>query len=101
MISRHWKGIAKKERADEYVDHLKMETFPQLKKIDGFVSAQILNRELASGIEFLVITKWKSLDAIYQFAGRDIEAAVVPKLVQNIMVEYDFKVTHYEMIFTD
>jgi hypothetical protein len=101
MISRHWKGIAKKERAAEYIDHLKNETFPKLKKIDGFMSAQILNRELNEGVEFLIITKWKSREAIYQFAGKDIDVAVVPSPVQNIMVQYDPIVTHYEIIFTE
>ena len=44
MISRHWKGVAKKERADEYIDHLKRETFPALKKIGGFIAADIKQR---------------------------------------------------------
>lgn len=101
MISRHWKGVAKKERADEYIDHLKRETFPALKKIDGFIAAQILSREVNNGVEFLVITQWKSLKVIHQFAGKNIDVAVVPKLVQDIMVRYDPTVTHYEMTFPE
>ncbi len=44
MISRHWRGLAKSTYSDEYVEHLRSETFPQLSKIAGFVNALILKR---------------------------------------------------------
>ncbi len=100
MIERHWKGIAKKERANEYIAHLRNDTFQEIKKIKGFISASILKRDLSEGVEFLVITKWETLEVIKQFAGEKIETAVVPKLVQDIMVKYDKNVRHYEVNFT-
>lgn len=100
MIARHWKGIARKERANEYITHLRNDTFEEIKKISGFISASILRRELLDGVEFLIITKWKTLDAIKQFAGDEIEVAVVPTLVQEIMLKYDERVSHYEINFT-
>jgi hypothetical protein len=30
MVSRHWKDVARREEADNYVAHLKDETFPRL-----------------------------------------------------------------------
>ncbi|HZI24869.1 MAG TPA: hypothetical protein VFD46_07325 [Chryseolinea sp.] len=42
MIERHWKGIARKERANEYIDHLRNDTFKKLKQINGFIAASIL-----------------------------------------------------------
>ena len=51
MISRHWTGLAKKDKAPEYVIHLKTDTFRQLKQLDGFISASILKRELDEGID--------------------------------------------------
>ena len=97
MIERHWIGIAKKERASEYIAHLQNDTFKEIKKIKGFISASILKRELLEGVEFLVITKWETLEVIKQFAGEKIETAVVPKLVQDIMIKYDKNVRHYEV----
>ncbi|MGH8251254.1 MAG: hypothetical protein ACREVI_11275 [Steroidobacteraceae bacterium] len=44
VISRHWRGLAKSTYSDEYVEHLRSETFPQLSKIAGFVNALILKR---------------------------------------------------------
>jgi len=102
MISRQWRGLARAERADEYVQHLRRDTFPQLARIDGFVDARILRRPLQRGVEFLVVTRWESLDAIRRFAGADAEIAVVPENVQQMMLDYDRRVAHYEEVyFTD
>ena len=97
MIARHWKGLAKKERASEYIDHLKNDTFRKLKSINGFIAASILTRGTSEGVEFLIVTKWKSLEAIKSFTGHQEEVAVVPAVVQDIMIRYDEKVTHYEI----
>ena len=100
MISRHWKGLCKREDADRYVEHLKRETFPQLATLPGFVRATILRRELADGTEFQVITVWQSLAAIEAFTGRSVALAVVPAAVQAMMVSYDQSVAHYEVAHT-
>jgi heme-degrading monooxygenase HmoA len=100
MISRHWKGVAKREHADRYVAHLKSDTFPRLASLSGFVRASILRRDVADGAEFQVVTLWTSLQAIEAFAGSDIETAVVPASVQAMMVEFDRRAVHYEVVHT-
>jgi heme-degrading monooxygenase HmoA len=100
MISRHWKGIAKREEADNYVAHLKRDTFPKLASLPGFVRASILRRAVANGIEFQVVSVWDSLRAIEAFAGVDAEAAVVPAVAQAMMVEFDRRAAHYEVAHT-
>jgi len=77
MISRHWHGLARAEHADDYVRHLRKETFPLLEKISGFVDASILRRNVDRGVDFLIVTRWTSMEAIRQFAGSDAERAVV------------------------
>jgi len=97
MIARHWKGIAKAELAAAYTAHLLEETFPALSQLKGFIKAYILTRAVTNGVEFLIITEWGSLLAIKAFAGEDMETAVVPKIVQEMMVQYDQKASHYEI----
>src|SRR5579859_122550 len=97
MISRHWRALARRGEADNYIRHLLHETFPKLSGIAGFIKASILRRELEGGTEFLIVTEWLSLDAIKGFAGADPEAAVVPAVVQAMMLEYDPRVRHYEV----
>jgi heme-degrading monooxygenase HmoA len=99
LISRQWRGLARAERADDYVAHLRHETFPQLARISGFVDAAILRRPVERGVEFLIVTRWRSLDAIRQFAGAAAEVAVVPDEVQRMMLDYDRRVAHYEEVY--
>lgn len=98
MISRQWCGLAKPALADAYVEQLRRETLPQLLQIPGFIDASILRRTVAEGVEFLIVTRWDSIEAIQRFAGRDAEVAVVPQRVQGFMIEYDRKVRHFEVV---
>ena len=100
MISRHWTGICKRDRADAYIHHLKSETLPLLTTVEGFVRASILKRNVEGGTEFQIVTVWESLEAIKSFAGEDTEAAVVPLVAQAMMVEYDKRARHYEVVLT-
>jgi heme-degrading monooxygenase HmoA len=98
VISRQWRGLSKADFATAYVEHLQTETFPAIQRLPGFVSASILHRTVPAGVEFLVITHWESIEAIRNFSGTDVEAAVVPQKVQEMMVEYDKVVRHYEVL---
>jgi heme-degrading monooxygenase HmoA len=98
VISRQWRGLAHPERAQDYVRHLRTETFPALREIPGFVDASILSRTLATGTEFQIVTRWDSIEAIVKFAGADPEAAVVPPQVVEMMVEYDARTKHFEVL---
>jgi heme-degrading monooxygenase HmoA len=98
MISRHWGAVVERERAADYIAHLRSETFPKLGRIDGFVDVLLQRRDAAGGVEFVVITRWRSMDAIRAFAGADAEAAVVPPHAQAMMVSFDARVRHYEIV---
>ncbi len=98
VIARQWRCLAYSDRAPEYLRHLRTETFPALRKIPGFVGASIYARTLETGIEFLVVTRWESLDAIARFAGADAELAVVPAKAAAMMIEYDQRARHYEVV---
>ena len=98
MISRQWRGLAEADLAEAYVEHLRMETFPAIRKLPGFVSASILRRVVPEGVEFLIVTQWASLEAIRRFAGANPEVAVVPEKVRKMMIEFDQLVRHYEVV---
>jgi hypothetical protein len=98
VISRQWRGLARSERAQDYIRHLRTETFPELRKIPGFVDASILSRTLATGVEFQIVTRWDSVDAIIKFAGADPEVSVVPPQVVDLMIEYDPRAEHFEVV---
>jgi hypothetical protein len=90
--------VARPDEADNYIRHLRRDTFPHLSRIAGFVSASILRRPIATGVEFVIVTTWQSMDAVRQFAGDAADVAVVPPVVQAMMVEYDTTVAHYQIV---
>lgn len=98
MISRYWRGLFRAERADDYVRHLREHTFPKLERLEGFLGGSILRRNVTTGVEFVVLTRWRSLDAIKAFAGDDPERAVVPDELSSMIIEYDDRVRHYEEV---
>jgi heme-degrading monooxygenase HmoA len=97
VIARLWRALAHPDRAQEYIEHLRTETFPALRKIQGFVDASILSRPFGAGVEFLVVTRWDSMGAIGNFAGSDPEVAVVPAKAADMMIEYDRRARHFEV----
>lgn len=98
MISRQFRGLVHPNRAQDYIKHLREDTLPAIRKIRGFVDASVVFRLSGAGIEFLVVTRWQSLDAIARFAGPDPEAAVVPAKAAEMMIECDGRATHYEVV---
>lgn len=98
MISRHWRALARRDQAQNYIGHLRSETFPALRELAGFVDASILSRQVEEGIEFLIVTRWESMGAIRQFAGEDPEKAVVPAAVAAMMLDYERRVRHFEVV---
>jgi heme-degrading monooxygenase HmoA len=101
VISRQWRGLAHPNHADAYEEHLRSHTFPALREIAGFIDASILRRRIERGVEYLVVTRWASMAAILRFAGTDVEAAVVPAEVDSMMIEYDRRVRHFEVVDGD
>jgi heme-degrading monooxygenase HmoA len=100
MVSRHWNATTRPGQAGRYVEHLRREIWPMLSAIPGFLRVTVLRREVADGTEFRVVTEWESLDAIRAFAGASPELAVVPEVVQAMMVRFDPQVAHYEVADT-
>lgn len=98
MIARYWKGIVKPNMAQAYMEHLQEDTLDIVSDMKGFRGASVLKKEVSNGVEFVVITEWDSIDTIAQFSGKDLEKAVVPDLAKSMMVTYDDRVIHYEVV---
>jgi heme-degrading monooxygenase HmoA len=98
MIARVWRGIAAPETASNYLEHLQHTIFPELSEITGYQGASVLRRDSDAGVEFTVQTLWDSMDAIGQFAGEQVETAVVAPAAQPLFRSYDRTVTHYEVV---
>jgi heme-degrading monooxygenase HmoA len=97
MIVRYWRGLTRADTASAYFDHLRRETLPQLRAIDGHQGAYVLRREAGDDVEFVVLTLWDSFESVRAFAGADYEAAVVPPAARSVLTSFDERVLHYDV----
>src|SRR5574341_1095284 len=100
MIARMWRGFATREKADDYVEHLQRSVVSELRQIDGFRGIYLLRRNSSDDVEFMVATLWDTVDAIRQFAGVNVETAVVAPAAKALLRAYDSTVTHYEIVLS-
>jgi heme-degrading monooxygenase HmoA len=77
MIIREWRGRANPSQAEAYPKHFREKVIPELRQTPGFIDAQLGRHQLDDTIEFVVLTRWRSMEAIRAFAGMDVEKAVV------------------------
>jgi heme-degrading monooxygenase HmoA len=98
MIARLWRGLTRLENAAAYEEHLAGTVFPALDGIAGHMGAYLLRREVEGDAEFVVLTLWASGDAIREFTGEDTDVAVVEPKARDVLVEYDRRVRHFEVL---
>jgi heme-degrading monooxygenase HmoA len=98
MIVRAWRGRAPASNPFGYVDHFRRSVLPALRRTEGFVGASLLKAERPNEVEFLVLTKWKSMDAIRAFAGDDVTKAIVDSEAAEELTSFDPTVEHYDVV---
>ena len=98
MIIREWRGRALRSREGAYLDHFNNSVLPQLKNVPGFIGAHLGCRPKGELMEFVVLTRWESFDAIRRFAGPKFERAVVEPAAAAALTDFDPVVQHYEIL---
>lgn len=98
MIIREWRGRAPRAKSGEYPIHFRTRVALELRDVPGFIGATLSKREEDERVEFVVLTRWKSLDAVRAFAGADLDRAVVEPGAVAALSDYDHTVRHYEIL---
>ncbi|WP_117195332.1 antibiotic biosynthesis monooxygenase family protein [Rhizobium terrae] len=98
MIIREWRGRASAANSDAYPIHFRNHVVPELKELPGFVGAHLSRRRLDDRVEFVVLTRWKDMKAIRDFAGDTPDKAVVEPGAIAALVDFDDFVAHHEVV---
>jgi len=101
VIARVWSAQTTSGQLPAYLEHLRSSVLPGLQALDGYSGVTLLDRPLSEGSELVVITYWRSIDAIRGFAGADVERAVVAKEAAAMLSRFDERVRHFVVAFTD
>ena len=99
MVARRWRGWTDgSAAADAYVAHFQSSVRAQLEASEGFLDATLERVEDDSGrTEIIVVTRWRSMDAIRAFAGDDVEVAVIEPAARAVLADFDARVRHIEL----
>jgi heme-degrading monooxygenase HmoA len=101
MIARVWSAQTTPAQAPAYVEHLRAQVLPAVRKVDGYGGALLLERAIPGAVEIIVLTFWQSVDSIRGFAGADLEAAVVAEEAAALLTQFDQRVRHYDVAVKD
>ncbi len=100
MIARVWSARTNSALSAAYLEHFGRRVLPELRSLPGFEGCTVLTRSELDAVEIIVISRWHSLEAIENFAGKDREAAVVAPEAAALLTDYDRRVRHFEIAFT-
>ena len=98
MFIREWRGRANQAEAAKYPDYFRREVIRQLREAPGFKGGHLSRRADGDQVEFLVLTRWTSMDAIREFTGSVAEHSVLDPGAMATLVAYDHSVRHYEVL---
>ncbi len=97
MIARIWHGKTSVENYNTYTEFLKQVAIPDYQKTKGFKGLTFLRRIKNNEGHFTLITFWKNLEVIKNFAGQDFEKAKYYPEDDNFLLEFEEKVQHHEI----
>jgi heme-degrading monooxygenase HmoA len=102
VILRSWSAHLDPKNVAHYLEHLDHALKPALGALPGFQGIVVLERSVDDAgpaiSEVVVQTRWDSLEAVRAFAGDDVGHAVVEPAAAALFVDYDRRVTHYEIV---
>ena len=99
-IKRIWHGWTTPENADKYRNLLHDKVVPgiEAKNIPGYLSIELLRRDLQDEVEFITIMTFQSLQNVIDFQGEDYARCYVPEEAQKVLKRWDQYSSHYEAI---
>ena len=98
MIVRMWHGRVPSEKARPYREFLNARAIPDYRSVPGNISVHVLERLDGAVTHFVTMTFWESMEAIRGFAGDDVEMAKYNPEDQDFLLEFEPRVTHYEVV---
>jgi uncharacterized protein YciI/heme-degrading monooxygenase HmoA len=100
-ILRRWSARTTEAQLPKYLEHFSKNVLPELRRVPGYLAAKVSLRRAENEVEIIVETIWNSLESIRNFAGPDLEAAVVASEAAALLTSFDRRVRHSEIAISD
>jgi heme-degrading monooxygenase HmoA len=96
VIARTWRGATRAADAERYAEYVRRTGIESLRATPGNRGAWVMYRLDGERAEFLVVSFWKSLEAVRGFAGDDIARAVFYPEDERYLIERDEIAEHWQ-----
>jgi len=100
-ILRQWTAHTRETLWPSYLNHFSRNVLPELHRVKGYLGARLFVRRADGKVEILVETIWRSLESCRNFAGPDLESAVVAEEAAALLTDFDLRVRHFEIAVVD
>ncbi len=98
MIVRYWRTITLASGADRYHEYLDKNLIPKYRAVDGLEGLFVL-REVRGGLaHFLLISLWKSHQAILNVMAPKAGDAHQPASVNHSYLAFETRAKNYEVL---
>jgi heme-degrading monooxygenase HmoA len=97
MIARLWRGRTKKESADVYWQFLTQNAEQDCRKTKGNRGVSVYRKIDRDFADFMFISFWESMDAVQNYAGKDIERAHYFPEDLKYVIDPPTHVEHFEV----
>lgn len=98
---RTWRGAVEPGDAERYLQHQADTGIAGYRKIPGNLGAIVLRRDRDGRCEVTTVSFWESLEAVRAFAGDDPDRARFFPGDDELLVEKDLHVDHFEVVSVD
>jgi heme-degrading monooxygenase HmoA len=100
VICRLWRGWTTPGNADAYERIVRGEVIPgiEAREIEGFRHIDLMRRDIGEEIEFATLMWFDSMDSVKAFVGEDYEVAHVPERARAVLLRFDERVGHFEVL---
>jgi heme-degrading monooxygenase HmoA len=101
MILRRWRGAVRPEDVETYLEHQAATGVAEYRSTSGNLGVIVLRRPVGDLVEVVTLSLWESMDDVRRFAGPQPEIAVFYPGDDDLLVEKDEHVDHYEVTDVD
>jgi heme-degrading monooxygenase HmoA len=101
MIARIWHGKTSKANSESYKTFLLETAVKDYKSIKGIMGIRFLHQMVGDEAHFMLVTFWPSIEVIKKFAGADYEKAKYYPEDKDFLLEFEEKVTHHEVFYSE
>ena len=97
MITRIWRGITLKEKADAYLNYLRETGLKHYSETPGNLGVTVLRRNQGEHCEIVLISHWESMEAVRAFAGENPEKSVYYPEDEHYLLQMEPLVRLYDV----